>query len=160
MAHEKAHLSAFDNLKRGALRLCRDFRSFMPIGKSLDHAWAEAAEFAADEDAAQRGSEVALDLASALVKVARLVPGDAKPTLLAGASLISTDHANIHMRVLRLTRLASDTDHPPRTESRAPGIALAACISGVTIAWALVLISSDLLVTVHAALECVVSALQ
>jgi hypothetical protein len=160
IAHERAHLSAFDNLKRGILRLSRDFICFMPVGRSLDRAWAEAVEFAADDDAAQRGSAVALDLASALVKVARLVPDDGRRALLAGVTLIAADHASIHMRVLRLTRLASGVRPVPRQGRRAPGVALAACISGVTIAWVLLLISSDLLVLVHTALECVVSALQ
>jgi len=74
VAHEQGHLDARDNLKRGLLRACRDALLIIPSGRSLDSAWSEASEEAADENAARQGNGVALDLASALVKIARVIP--------------------------------------------------------------------------------------
>ena len=107
VAHERGHLSAFDNLKRATLRACRDSLAIVPCGRSLDRAWAEAAEAAADEYAARRGSGVALDLASALVKIARMVQPHAKPTMPAIAFLIGEDAGGVIWRVRRLTQLAA-----------------------------------------------------
>jgi beta-lactamase regulating signal transducer with metallopeptidase domain len=160
LAHENGHLTAGDNLKRGLLRWCKDFLGFLPLGCALDHAWADASELAADEYAARRGAAVALDLASALVKVARMAPIGLKPIKMAGVSLIAQDPGRIQMRVLRLTRLASRAGDLPEPGLRVPKLAIAACISGATIALSLILLGSDLLITVHSALECVVSALQ
>jgi len=71
IAHEAGHLYAHDNFKRTLLRGCRDMLMIVPCGRSLDRAWAEAAECAADEQAAQQSAETALNLASALVKIGR-----------------------------------------------------------------------------------------
>ena len=46
----------------------------IPCGRSLDRAWSEASESAADEHAAQTEFAVALNLASALVRIARMIP--------------------------------------------------------------------------------------
>src|SRR5215475_8098332 len=88
IAHESGHLAARDNLKRALLRACRDALSIIPSGARLDRAWAEASEAAADEHAARGGGNVALDLASTLVKIARLVPEGVNPAMPAGALLI------------------------------------------------------------------------
>jgi Zn-dependent protease with chaperone function len=104
MAHESGHLISRDNFKRPLLRACRDMLAIVPSGASLDRAWVEASEAAADEHAARGGSEVALDLASTLVKIARLVPDGVKPAFPAGALLIGDDGAGIAQRVRRLTR--------------------------------------------------------
>src|SRR5216683_2867136 len=88
VAHENSHLSARDNLKRGLLRACRDALLIIPGGRSLDRAWSEAAEEAADESAARREQNVALDLASALVKIASNIPNGARPAMRAGVFLI------------------------------------------------------------------------
>src|SRR5256885_188542 len=53
IAHEGGHLAARDNFKRLLLRMCRDLLMIVPCGRSLDRAWAEAAESAADEHAAR-----------------------------------------------------------------------------------------------------------
>lgn len=64
VAHEWAHVSRRDNLKKLVLRFAR-----FPFLAGLERAWQNAAELAADDRAAT--SEVAaLDLASALLKVA------------------------------------------------------------------------------------------
>ncbi|HKE60024.1 MAG TPA: M48 family metalloprotease, partial [Pyrinomonadaceae bacterium] len=75
VAHECGHLAAHDNFKRSLLRASRAALLMAPFGRSLDRAWAEAAESAADEYAARESSSVALNLASALVRIAKMIPG-------------------------------------------------------------------------------------
>ncbi|HEY2846768.1 MAG TPA: M56 family metallopeptidase, partial [Pyrinomonadaceae bacterium] len=106
--HENGHRASFDNLKRSVLRMCRDL-VILPIGGRLDDAWAETAESAADEHAAQRGSASALDLASALVKIAKLVPSGTTPVLPVGAYLVEKGD-EISSRVEHLIAL-SETSH-------------------------------------------------
>jgi hypothetical protein len=104
--HENGHLAARDNFKRTLMLLCHDLLVF-PCGRSLDHAWTENVECAADEYAAQTGNaSAALNLASALVKIARIVPPDSKPVMPAGAFLIEAKTTNITSRVHYLLRLA------------------------------------------------------
>lgn len=105
--HETGHVVAYDNLKRGLMRACRDVLVVVPCGRRLDRAWLEASEAAADEFAATKGGKTALDLASALVKIARLVPAGIKPAMPAGAFLIeSADSGGVKSRVRRLMQLA------------------------------------------------------
>lgn len=111
--HETGHVVAYDNLKRGLMRACRDVLVVVPCGRRLDRAWLEASEAAADEFAAGKGSKTALDLASALVKIARLVPTGVKPVMPAGAFLIETaDSGGVKTRVRRLMRLAHNDNDP------------------------------------------------
>lgn len=111
VAHEDGHLAAFDNLKRALLRACRDALTIVPCGRLLDRAWAEESESAADEYAARGGGRVALDLAAALVKIARLAPHGARPMIPAGALLIGENAGGIADRVKRLTQLAALGQH-------------------------------------------------
>src|SRR6266850_5802496 len=118
LAHESGHLATRDNLKRGLLRACRDALLIIPSGRSLDVAWAEASECAADEYAAREGRETALNLASALVKIARMIPGGARPAMPAGVFLIGEELAGndevsgIKIRVGRLMILAGGSSEP------------------------------------------------
>ncbi len=126
VAHENSHLSARDNLKRGLLRACRDALLIIPSGRSLDRAWSEAAEEAADETAARREHGVALDLASALVKIARNIPNGARPAMPAGVFLVGDEEASgIRIRVRRLMELATGahtqtTGHHVRVNTTIP----------------------------------------
>ncbi len=116
--HETGHVLAHDNLKRGLMRACRDVLVMIPCGRRLDHAWAEASEAAADEFAARKGGEVALDLASALVTISRLIPAGARPVMPAGAFLIEANElGGVKTRVRRLMQLASDR-HDGRRATR------------------------------------------
>ena len=79
VAHEDGHRRAFDNLKRLALCAAPDFLATTSIARELEQRWASAAEHAADRRAwtasdgeARAGRRCAL--ASAIVKVARLMP--------------------------------------------------------------------------------------
>ena len=108
VAHENGHLTARDNLKRGLLQACRDALLIIPCGRLLDRSWSEASEEAADENAARQGNGVALDLASALVKIARIIPLGARPTMPAGVFLLGDEETKgIKSRVRRLIALAT-----------------------------------------------------
>ncbi len=110
IAHECGHLAARDNFKRTLLRICRDLLVF-PMGKLLDNAWAENAESAADEFAAQSGGNTtALNLAAALVKIAKIVPRNASPVMPLGAFLIEKQTADVTWRVRRLVQLAGESN--------------------------------------------------
>ncbi|MCM3900840.1 MAG: M56 family metallopeptidase [Pyrinomonadaceae bacterium] len=115
LAHEVGHVIARDNLKRGVLRACRDMLLIIPCGRGLDRAWKESSESAADEYAAGRDRMVGLDLASALVKIARLVPYGSRPTLPAGAYFVNgEDPSGFRARIRNLVRLAgSGSSEPP-----------------------------------------------
>jgi beta-lactamase regulating signal transducer with metallopeptidase domain len=79
VSHEQAHIAARDNLKRLLLRAC----PAVPSGSRLDVLWSAAAEEAADARAATAHPDRRLDLASALIRLARLAP---PPSLPAGVS--------------------------------------------------------------------------
>jgi Zn-dependent protease with chaperone function len=103
LQHELGHISARDNLKRALMRGCRDLLVIDPFTRSLDRAWLEATESAADDHATRIGGNTSLDLASALVKIARMVPAGMRPTVPAGAFLISDDGGQgFRARVRRL----------------------------------------------------------
>ncbi len=68
VAHECAHVDARDNVKRLLMRFCPDV--FGAAG--LERAWRAAAEEAADARAATLNPSARLDLAQALIHVARL----------------------------------------------------------------------------------------
>jgi Zn-dependent protease with chaperone function len=81
VAHETGHLRRGDTWKRVLLRACPDLFALMPLGAEIERLWAEAAEQAADDHAAAAGGTCSLDLASALIRVARLA-GSARPRAL------------------------------------------------------------------------------
>jgi Zn-dependent protease with chaperone function len=106
IAHELGHIAARDNLKRIAMRLCSDLIVF-PFTSKLDRDWAEAAEAAADESAAGRAD--ALDLASALIKIGRLVPSGSSYKLPAGAYLLEPDDCSLATRIEALVAMPDKT---------------------------------------------------
>jgi len=76
--HEAAHSRSRDNLKKAILS-CLPF----PGMTSLEEAWQEASEMAADDGAVSSRGE-ALDLAAALIKLARHFPPRTMPDLATG----------------------------------------------------------------------------
>lgn len=130
VAHEHGHLLARDNLKRFVLRACRDLFMLVPIGRSLDAAWAEAAEAAADEHAAASNPDRALNLASALVKIARMIPLKARAEIPLGSYLIGAEETSgVKARIKRLLEIASqeiDTRANPSLVETAQVISLIA----------------------------------
>jgi Zn-dependent protease with chaperone function len=75
LAHETSHRKSRDNLKRLLMRLCPDFLALTPTAKSIERTWSESSDMAADESAAGTDPGVRTDLATAIVKVARLAAG-------------------------------------------------------------------------------------
>jgi len=120
IAHEYGHLAAQDNFKRSVMRISRAALLIIPCGRWLDRTWSEASESAADEYAAQRSAQVALDLASALVRIARMIPKGQRQTLPAAVSgfLIGEDAPGVKVRVSRLVELAASD--PRQLVSSAP----------------------------------------
>jgi Zn-dependent protease with chaperone function len=160
VAHENGHMASADIVKYSLLRWCHDLQAILPLGRCLDKAWIGATELAADEHAAKHGACVALDLASALVKVARLAPRGVGPTALAGASLLAPDVNSISKRVLRLTHLAARVNDLPKESPLLPRFALGACFSSLVVATMVMVYQSDFLVVIHSAMERVVSVFQ
>ena len=109
IAHECGHLAAHDNFKRSAMRISRAASLLVPCGRSLDRAWSDASESAADEHAAQRSSLVALNLASALVRIAKMIPKGQQRIVPASVSaFLAPDEGTpgVKVRVRRLVELA------------------------------------------------------
>lgn len=75
--HERAHAASRDNLVRVCLAGCPGALSVTSLGRRLEREWAAAAEAAADRRAVDGHAAAAVELASALVKVARLAPPEA-----------------------------------------------------------------------------------
>jgi Zn-dependent protease with chaperone function len=69
VAHECAHVDARDNLKRLLLRAVPELGV---VGRALERAWSDAAEEAADAAAVAQSPVLAVPLAQALVRAARL----------------------------------------------------------------------------------------
>jgi Zn-dependent protease with chaperone function len=74
LAHEWRHARSRDNLKRLLMRLLPDALAGSAIGAAIERRWASAAEHAADRAATAGDADARCALASALVKVARLMP--------------------------------------------------------------------------------------
>jgi Zn-dependent protease with chaperone function len=105
LRHETAHARSRDNLKKAILN-CFPFLGTA----SLHQAWQEASEMAAD-DGAVSSREEALDLAAALIKLARHFPGQAMPELATG--LVSTV-GSVTSRVERLVAWKKPSTLSPR----------------------------------------------
>src|ERR1019366_1843606 len=98
--HEVAHVRRRDNLKKLLLR----FVTF-PGMSGLEAAWLEATEMAADDAAVSNAGE-ALDLAAALIKLARLGPVEAPVDLT--VALMASPGAVMNARVERLIAWSDD----------------------------------------------------
>jgi Zn-dependent protease with chaperone function len=149
VAHEIGHHRAWDNLKRLAMRGAPDLLGWTRAGRRLEHAWAAAAEHHADEGASAGPDRSArLALASALVKVARLMPAPSSivepiSTLMGGGEIAS-----------RVARLLDDT---PLNTGTATHRRLSSRIAvALTVAVSLAIVYGPLLAAVHRATEVVV----
>jgi hypothetical protein len=118
--HECAHVTSRDNLKRFVIRACPDV---LRRNGALDRAWLSAAEEAADARAAGGDPASALQLAEALIRVARLAT---RASTLEFASAFYLG-GNIETRVRRLVEPADSLPDP----SRPLGWALACAAFGV-----------------------------
>jgi len=117
VAHELAHRSSWDNLKRCVMFCAADLFGFTAAACDLEARWRAAAECRADA-LAVRGDEMrATHLASALVKVARLTQPSARPY---ASPIWSTFHETslLETRVRRLAAVPDTLGHEPSTVSR------------------------------------------
>jgi Zn-dependent protease with chaperone function len=161
VAHENGHLAARDNLKRGLLQACRDALLIIPSGRLLDKAWSEASEEAADENAARQGNGAALDLASALVKIARKIPQGARPTMPAGVFLLGDEETKgIKSRVRRLIALAASEGRPANRRDASKNLLVWVPASMLLLTLLLMATSPVLLSAVHSLIEHAVFALR
>lgn len=159
IAHERGHLFAHDNFKRSLLRACRDVLMIVPCGRSLDRAWAEAAECAADEHAAQQSAETALNLASALVKIAKMVPFGARAAVPMAAFLVGVEESRgVKARVRRLLEIAANG-----RLNRGPNRAITRVLPGASVCFLVLAVamanSPRVLLAVHAMVERAVALL-
>jgi Zn-dependent protease with chaperone function len=141
--HELAHVRRADNLKKLLMRLVA-----FPGMLRLEAAWLETTEMAAD-DAAVATTCDALDLAAALIKLARMVPDTAATDLT--AAFVHGPASAVYARVERL--LAWSKEHNPAAEkhSRSYGLTLSVATFSAIAMFALTY--SQLLVHVHTATE-------
>jgi Zn-dependent protease with chaperone function len=162
LAHERGHVEARDNLKRAVLQAGQD--ALLPLatlGRSLRREWQHESELAADEFAASGGPAAALDLASALVKISKLIPAGATPTLPAGAHLLGGGGDDgLSQRVRALLRLASapEAARTPKRARASRTLRAALCLS-LCAAAAPLLTHPEVLRTTHEAIEHVVEHL-
>jgi beta-lactamase regulating signal transducer with metallopeptidase domain len=91
--HEFGHMRSWDNLKKVLISATP-----FPGMSSLENAWREAAELAAD-DAAVANRQDALDLAAALIKLSRSSKQWSEPALASG---LVSGSSSISLRVKRL----------------------------------------------------------
>ncbi len=128
LAHEREHLRARDNVCRWLLLAGPLAPGAGRAAAAMDAAWARAREHAADLAAARSRPGAALDLAEALVRVARLAAGAAPPAL-EGSMLF--EGGGIEARVRRLV-----TPPDERTPNTRLARALAVGMSVVLVALA------------------------
>ena len=159
--HEYGHLAAHDNFKRSVMRISRAALLLVPCGRSLDRAWSDASESAADEHAAQRSSLVALNLASALVRIAKMIPKGQQQIMpdSVSAFLGHEDTPRVRVRVRRLVELAAAD--PRMLASSAPLIRFMPWVVLTTFVMISIMIESRprVLAAVHAFVEEVVKFL-
>ncbi len=128
--HELAHVRSRDNLKKLLLRACA-----FPFLGALEHAWLEAAEINADDEAV-KDERSALDLASALIKVSRLSPRVPGPEL--AVDLVSGAPGAVAARVERLLSWTPRVRPQRRLLPIAvPAAAVAVMAAGLTYMWVL-----------------------
>ena len=160
IAHEQGHLISKDNLKRALMRFCRDLLLFHH-GRQLERAWAESAEIVADEYAAGTGgNKMALNLASALIKIARMVPPETCPAMPAGAFLIAESNCDISGRVRNLLHLTEDNSSNLNPHEFGSGINLWIYPSAVVSLIFFLAMHRSVLLAIHDGLEIVVKLLR
>jgi hypothetical protein len=115
LAHEMAHVSFSDNLKQMLFGICTPPR-WLEI-ESEKAAWVSASELAADDAALDRGAS-ALDLAGALVKMARLKWEFAAADVAACQLLSDLPYSSLQARVAHLETAIANPYHPTRWPSR------------------------------------------
>ena len=120
MAHEQAHVRHRDPLRIWLAQIVTDLQWPLSRPRGRQRIWTRALELARDEEAARQPGVDAADLASAILKAARLAQHPAQ----AVASL-TNDEAFLEARVRRLLAPAGD----PRRSRRSFLMPLAVCLA-------------------------------
>jgi hypothetical protein len=132
LAHEVAHRRSWDNAKRFAMYAAPDVLRFTRVAREIEQRWCDEAECLADARAVDGDDSRAVDLASALLKVARLAASG--PAAMPAGPLWSTfyEEALLEMRV---RRLVNGPARAPRLSWR-PAAGSAGTAAGVlSLAW-------------------------
>lgn len=145
LAHERAHVAGRDNLTLLLLRSLPDPLAFLPAGRGLVRAWRAASERAADAAVHGLGAVPAAALASALLRVGRLLP-EADPLP------VSTLHDGSEDLAGRVGRLLSPAPEPAGLPEAGPVAGLLAALAAA----AALLLGTPALWLLHRACEDVV----
>jgi Zn-dependent protease with chaperone function len=127
--HEAAHVRRRDNLVRAAMLYLPDPLAYARIGREMQRAWADAAEESADDTAAGEEPESRAELASALVRVARMADRPAPRWM---PALAFYEGTNLERRIGRLLQAGLQSTAGLPAGRIAAILALAGC-------WALAL---------------------
>jgi len=148
VAHEIAHFDAFDNFSRWCILCAPDFLAGSRVARRLEEQWRQAAECCADSRAVKGDMARAVDLASALIKVARLSANSSEKLPAPSWSTLH-DSALLEFRVRRLMNGVLPQAEAVPGRFRAIGLALAAVIVAIPF----------LAETIHRVTEALVAAL-
>jgi Zn-dependent protease with chaperone function len=149
VAHEMAHHARRDNVVRLCHAGCRDLLGMTRAGRTLERAWAALAEQTADSRASDGDRRSAVNLASALVKVARMMPREPR------TSAVWSSLHELQETDLLPTRVRQLLSGEPLAPASSAG-ALGAC--GMLLGLAVV-VGSRIHPLVHEATEVLVSLL-
>jgi hypothetical protein len=138
--HEIGHARAWDNLKKTLIS-----STPFPGMSSLETAWLDAAELAADDTAVKNRQE-ALDLAAALLKLSRFICQTGESVLATG---LLSGSSSVSVRVDRLLRWRMAGRPFRRTWSRTLPLFLLILIAGTSIAGLAAHYSAALALTHH-----------
>jgi len=153
--HEFGHIAALDNIKRLSMKICGDVL-VLPVGRSLEKCWSQAAETAADEYAVRHGKRTtALDLASALIKIARIVPERPLPPL-PDVSFVLRPDDSLAIRIQHLINLSDQDD----VSNRNPGRFLIPSIVLVMMVMMVIATDDRVLASIHRVSEVILARLQ
>lgn len=128
LAHEGAHAHHHDPLRMWFVARLTDLQWPFQSARDRQRLWLDALELARDDEATRTPGVVADDLASALVKAARL----ARTSTVAGAALTRHD-ALLTLRVRRLLEPTESTSEAPRSlvAPLLAGLAIATFVLGL-----------------------------
>ncbi|GEM_PF-3249146 len=157
LAHEQAHINSLDNLKRLSLSFCHNLTN-LPFCREIETTWENCSEAAADEFASRAKRTRPLDLASALVKLAREISNVPSKKYAIASYISSEAHTPVTWRVERLINLANS--FPQKEEGKNVGslILKFACIV-FFIKFLLLVTHTDLLLITHQIAEVFVKLL-
>jgi Zn-dependent protease with chaperone function len=157
LAHEEAHITSRDNLKKLAMIFCRSLSVFR-FGNEIEKAWRDSSEAFADETASREKRTRSLDLASALVKLARMMSASSQSRLTVASFISNEMSAPVAWRIQRLIKLANSF---PQSEEKEylNGFNLWLAIGISAIMFLVIVTQTDLLLMVHHLIEAFVKIL-